>query len=82
MTNHTLQAEIRQGCATASLGCVDCKKIFLNSLNCFMEPLHKRRTEIMARPGLVRDVLEAGNVKARVAAEATMVLVRQAMHLV
>ncbi len=81
MTDPALQAEITTGCTNASLGCVDCKKIFLESLARFMAPLHERRSEILSRKGYVDEVLDAGNIKARAAASETMRLVRDAMHL-
>jgi tryptophanyl-tRNA synthetase len=60
---------------------VDCKKIFLENLKLFLEPLHERRASILARPGLVEEILEAGNARAREEAEETMRLVRAAMRL-
>lgn len=35
MTAEDRQAEIRQGCTSAGLGCVDCKKFFLKALSVF-----------------------------------------------
>ncbi len=81
MTSPALQAEITAGCTSATLGCVDCKKIFMESLGRFMAPLHERRAEILSRKNYVDDVLTAGNDKARAAASETMRLVREAMHL-
>ena len=74
-------AEIRQGCTTASLGCVDCKKIFLRNLEAFLEPLHNRRTFLNNNPDYVHYVLTEGNKQARVAANKTMSLVRRKMGI-
>ena len=76
------QAEVRQGCTTAGLGCVDCKKIFLKNLEAFLAPLQQRRAEILARPGTVEEILMDGNARARESVETTMRVVREAMHLV
>lgn len=73
------RAEIRQGCTTASMGCVDCKKIFLRNLEVFLTPLHERRAAITDQ--YVDDVLADGNVRARAEAEKTMALVRSSMHM-
>ena len=81
MTSEQTQQEIRVGCTTATLGCVDCKKIFLQSLENFLTPLHQRRAEILAQPGLVDDILSDGNSRARQFAETTMESVRSAMRL-
>ncbi|MGE9984775.1 tryptophan--tRNA ligase [Desulfovibrio sp. SGI.169] len=75
------QAEIRQGCASAQLGCVDCKKIFLKNLEAFLTPLQERRAALDARPGAVEEILAAGNEKARAFAAGTMALVREKMGL-
>lgn len=82
LTDAQTQAEIRQGCTMATFGCVDCKKIFLQGLERFLAPLHERRAAMEARPGLVEEILAAGNARAREAAEETMRLARAAMHLV
>lgn len=73
------RAEIFEGCTKATLGCVDCKKIFLRNLAPFLAPLQERRAQIS--PALVEEVLAAGNIRARKEAEETMALVREATHL-
>ena len=75
------QAEIRRGCTSAQLGCVDCKKIFLKNLEAFLTPLHERRAALDARPGAVEEILAAGNEKARAFAMSTMALAREKMGL-
>ena len=75
------QAEIRRGCTSAQLGCVDCKKIFLKNLEAFLTPLHERRAALDARPGAVEEILAAGNEKARAFAMSTMALARAKMGL-
>ena len=81
LTDEAARAEIRQGCATASLGCVDCKKILLQGIARFIEPLHERRAVLEANPKQVRDILEAGNAKARKEAARTMENVRSMIGL-
>ncbi len=75
------KAEIREGCRGASLGCVDCKKMFFENLRAVLEPLHSRRTFLDNNPDLVLDVIQAGNEKACAVAEATMLSVRERMGL-
>ena len=79
LTDGEARATIRQGCTTASFGCVDCKKIFLDGLERFLAPIHERRASYESRPELVWDILEAGNARARAIAAATMELARGAM---
>lgn len=76
LTDRETQAEIRSGCTSATLGCVDCKGILLKNLAVFLEPLQERRAVLDANPERVREVLEAGNAKARVEAVKTMEGVR------
>ncbi len=74
------QAEIRQGCTSASLGCVDCKKIFLENLGAFLGPLHERRAALLANPKGIRDILEAGDTRARAEASRIMAGVRDRLN--
>ncbi|MBQ4566984.1 MAG: tryptophan--tRNA ligase [Desulfovibrio sp.] len=75
------QAEIRQGCTGAQLGCVDCKKLFLKNLEAFLTPLQERRAAFAAKPDAVQQILEAGNERARAFACQTMQDVRAKMGL-
>ncbi len=81
LTPADTQAEIRESCTHASMGCVSCKKIFLENLRNFLEPMRQRREEILAKPSLVDEVLAAGNAKAAASVAETMLLVRSAMHM-
>ncbi|MEG6505648.1 tryptophan--tRNA ligase [Nitratidesulfovibrio sp. 1201_IL3209] len=74
------QAEIRQGCTSASLGCVDCKKIFLDNLGAFLGPLHERRAALLANPKGIQDILEAGDTRARAEAARIMDGVRSRIN--
>ncbi|MDR1857710.1 MAG: tryptophan--tRNA ligase [Desulfovibrio sp.] len=75
------RAEIRQGCVTATMGCVDCKKVLIGHLEEFLAPLHERRGALEARPGAVDEIMDAGCRKARAFASQTMEEVRGKMGL-
>ena len=77
LTDKDSQAEIRTGCTSAALGCVDCKAILLKSLEAFLAPLQERRALLDANPKRVREVLEAGDAKARAEARKTVDGVRE-----
>ena len=81
LTCDETRQEIRKGCTSAALGCVDCKKILLAGLETFLEPLHERRAKLETTPGAVAEILAAGNEKARAFAQETMMQVRELMHL-
>ena len=73
------QEEIRQGCTSASMGCVDCKKRFLTHLSAFLEPLQARRAELT--DSRVAEILADGNERARAFAARTLDRVRERMGL-
>lgn len=73
------QAEIRSGCTSASLGCVECKKIFLKNIGELLAPLQHRRRFLDHNPDIVREILQEGNAKARKVAARTMSVVRKKM---
>jgi tryptophanyl-tRNA synthetase len=68
-------------CTTAQRGCVDCKKILMESFDRELVPLRTKRAEIEARPESVREALGDGAAKARRIARETMREVREAMGL-
>ncbi len=75
------QNEIREGCTKASMGCMDCKKIFMKNLAAFLEPLQNRRAFLDNNPDLVKEIVQHGNEKAQIVAEETMQVVRARMGL-
>ncbi len=73
---------VDEECRTAARGCVDCKKHLVGNLNAALEPFRQKRAELTARPSdVVRDVLHAGDQRARAVAEETMEKVRAAVRL-
>ncbi len=73
--------EIKDGCVNASLGCVDCKKMLLQSLNDFLGPLQEKRSYYDQNEQVVHEILNEGNKKAYEAANITMEVVRSKMGL-
>jgi tryptophanyl-tRNA synthetase len=74
-------AKVYEGCRSASIGCIECKKWAADSLWKVLEPIQERRAQYVANPKLAWDLLEAGSAKARVVAENTMQEVRAAANL-
>ena len=72
---------VSNGCRTAGIGCLECKKVMIKHVVADLEPIRARRAELEKDPGAVADVLEAGNRAARAEAERTMVEARAAMKL-
>ena len=69
------------GCRTAGIGCIECKDRLAVHVSERLAGVHERRPGFEARPDTVWDVLKAGAVKARAAAETTMAAVRTAMKI-
>jgi tryptophanyl-tRNA synthetase len=72
---------VTQGCRTAGIGCLDCKKIMIKHVIADLAPIRERRAELEGRPEQIDDTLARGNALAAEVAEQTMVEVREAMHL-
>lgn len=73
--------EINTACRSASIGCVDCKKIQAQALIDALEPFRRRREELTASPSMVDDILADGAKKAARHASETMLLVREALKV-
>lgn len=64
--------EIAEGCRTAGIGCIDCKKKLIAHVERHMTPVHERRRDWASRGGELTEILRAGAEKARVCAKRTM----------
>jgi tryptophanyl-tRNA synthetase len=68
-----------EGCRTASIGCLECKKIMIKHVQAELAPIRARRAEL--GPADARAALAVGNDVARVTAADTMAEVREAIGL-
>jgi tryptophanyl-tRNA synthetase len=75
------QAEVRVGCTTAGIGCIDCKKWLLEGIKGELGRIRARREELLARPGTIDDMLVEGAKRARVVAQETMARVYDRLGL-
>jgi tryptophanyl-tRNA synthetase len=66
-----------EGCRTAGIGCVDCKKKLCENMVAELAPIRERYEDMMSRPDDVRDLMAAGAARAREVAVETMAEVRQ-----
>jgi len=69
------------GCRTAGIGCLECKKPLIEKVVEEITTIRKRAQEFEENPELVRNIVAEGAEKARDAARATMDDVRHAMNL-
>lgn len=74
--------EVAEGCRTAGIGCIDCKKVLIKNLFAYLEPIWKKRNELINHPDLLLEIAKKGSEKAGREAEETMKIVREVMGLV
>ncbi|SDS62088.1 tryptophanyl-tRNA synthetase [Halopseudomonas xinjiangensis] len=72
---------VKQGCRTAGIGCLDCKKPVIDAIAAELAPMQQRAREYEANPDAVHVILNEGTERARDAARDTLIEVRQAMGL-
>ena len=73
--------EIETECRQAGIGCTDCKKILGKNIGAAMLPLHERQAYYRDHLQEVRDIVAAGDLRARSVAERTLEEVRAAMKI-
>ena len=72
---------VREGCTTAGIGCVECKKSVIPKVTEELAAIQEKRAEILSDKGRVEAVIAEGNDKARRVAAATMKEVKEAMKI-
>ena len=73
--------EIRQGCESGQLGCVDCKMRIAGRIDEFLAPIRERRKHYEENQAEVKRILKDGEEHAREVAQKTMAEVHQAMKM-
>ena len=69
-----------EGCRSAAIGCIDCKKRLAEHVNDKLTPIHNRRKKY-EKPGVAEEILHTGTQHARQVAGQTLATVRQVMGL-
>lgn len=72
---------VADNCSHAKWGCIDCKRVLLDSMERELVPIRRRATELAAQPQLVRDALADGSRRCRALAGETMGHVKARMGL-
>jgi tryptophanyl-tRNA synthetase len=70
-------AEFHDGCRSAKIGCIDSKRALAEAIIAHLQPIQERKRELLAKPGLVEEILRDGAAVARKVAAQTMVEVRE-----
>lgn len=72
---------VENGCRSAGIGCLDCKKPLIESVQAEVAPIRERAAALEADPGHVQQVINDGCDRARGVARETMTEVRAAIGL-
>ncbi len=72
---------IADGCKTAEIGCVDCKKILADNMVRKLAPIHEKRKALASDRKRIEEVLHHGSETAGKIAAQTMDEVREAMKI-
>ena len=73
--------EVSDGCRSAGIGCLDCKKVMIRHVIDDLAPFREKKAYYENRPDDIRDVIAEGNRVAGEQAAATMSEVRSALTL-
>ena len=73
--------EVSDGCRSAGIGCLDCKKVMIRHVIDELAPFREKKAYYEKRPDDIRDVVAEGNRVAGKEAAATMSEVRSALTL-
>ncbi|HXO19800.1 MAG TPA: tryptophan--tRNA ligase [Thermoanaerobaculia bacterium] len=76
-----LQERVARECRAAAIGCVDDKRLLAEVIIGVLEPMRKRREEVIGDRDTLFDILVEGSRKARERAGETMERVRSAMSM-
>ncbi|MEW5798800.1 MAG: tryptophan--tRNA ligase [Bacteroidota bacterium] len=79
--NTNEEQEIRKGCESGALGCVDCKKNCASKIADVLAPMRGKRAQYEKDMGSVKDILADGEKRAHLEAQKTMHEVRTAMKI-
>jgi len=80
-SDEAVQDWAQQGCRTASIGCVDCKRPVIDAINQELLPIQEAISEYEADLGSVRRIVAEGSEQAREEAHKTLEDIREAMGL-
>lgn len=72
---------VREGCTSAGIGCLDCKKPLIEKVLAEQSPIRERARQYEENPELVRSIILEGSERARDAAKSTLAEVRKAVGL-
>ncbi len=79
--NEEMVPEIEEQCKGGCIGCVACKRLLQEKIAVFHTPIHEKRQDLLKDEKHLIEIIKDGSRKASLKAEATMELVRDAVHI-
>jgi tryptophanyl-tRNA synthetase len=74
-------AKVDQGCRTAGIGCIECKRWMNEGMEKVLQPVREKRKEIVESGVSIREILEEGTAKAKTVSADKMTEVRDAVRI-
>ncbi len=81
-SDNTTLEKVREGCTTASIGCIDCKKMLHANMDIHLSPIREKYHQIINTSGYIEEILNHGNKKAKTVASETLNQVKAKMGLI
>jgi tryptophanyl-tRNA synthetase len=72
---------VQQGCRSAGIGCLECKKPVIDAINAELDPMRQRAREFENDADVIYNILNEGSERAAAVAEDTLKEVRSALGL-
>ena len=73
--------EVKVGCRTAAIGCIDCKKQVADAMVERLQPTWDARANLKAKPAVVQEIIQEGSHKASHFSSQTLLEVKEAMKI-
>ena len=80
-SDDSIKNSVKEGCRSASIGCIECKQHIINAVIEELVPIQDRAKDYMKDTSIIKSIIAEGCDAARDIAEETLEEVRQAMGL-
>ena len=80
-SSEDIKSWVRNGCTTAGIGCIDCKKPLIDSINTEQQVMIERAQKFEEDPDLVQSIIQEGSEQARLVARETLEEVKESIGI-
>lgn len=80
-SDNTVKSWVENGCRTASIGCIDCKRPVIDAIQKELKPIQSAIRDYESDMGAVKRIISEGSENAREEAKKTISIVREVMGL-